>query len=268
MNIKEAKKIALADIKYEAFAEERRRAESDRNAVFVWMDNMTPEERTQWAAFHEKIAGVLGKPELQTADAATICAALDAALAPQKDSMRWTYKGALSGAAREARGWEGLLRWLQEFTHEGEKRAAAVFAPFAGDEASCIVLDHDGVPGWAFEQHMEELRKMFLDAVVYTTHGHGKTSEGEGHAYAPSKGENVAYFRTVVRLSRPVNYEEYEALCHYFAGHLPARADRRCFDKERVFFAPSYPPERKEKHLFKVFQGFPYDVDVHFSEGR
>lgn len=275
MNIEEAKRIVLADLKHEARCIEHRNAEPRRKEVFEWMNSLTPEETVEWELFHAKIRIVCAL-NMETTVAAELEAALDEALAesapvpaPPPDSMRWTRRtsiGVHRQNSEEGYGWEGLIAWLKENTHVGEKRDAAVFSPFAGDEAQCIVLDHDHVPGWAFEQHLSDLRARAVDAVVYTTHSHGdRSSRPSGNAYTPASDEATCYFRTVVRLSRPVVSEEYLTLCHYFASHLTARADLSCLHKKQVFFAPSYPLGRTNKHVFHVLSGQPYDVDAHFS---
>lgn len=289
MNIEEAKRIALADIKHEARCEAHRRAEPQRKAVFAWMDSMTPEESLEWAEFHSKIRVVL-LANIESNDADLLCAELDAAFdealaepakaqdPPTKEDgedeeepatwphramgrgpridpePRWTSKSALTADPRERFGWHTLVQWLKESTHEGEKSTAAVFSPFAGDHASCIVLDHDHVSGFAFAEHLMDLQARAVDAVVYTTHSHGKIL-----------GSGSADFRTVVRLSRPADLDEYKALCHYFDSHFRVRADHRAVGRSSVFFAPSYPPERKDSHMFRVFSGQPYDVDAHFE---
>lgn len=265
MNIEEAKRITLADLKHEARCIEHRNAEPQRRAVQEWMNSMTTEETVEWEMFHAKIRIVCAL-NMEITVAAELEAALDEALAepapppPRIDppGPRWTYRACLSAKnSANGYGWEGLIAWLRTNTHVGYKDGAAVFSPFAGDQASFIVLDHDGVPGWAFEQHLSDLQARAVDAAIYTTHSHGRPS-GDG---TPGPAD----FRTVVRLSRPVDPKEYEVLCHYFASHLTARADRRCFRKGCVFFAPSYPLERKDNHVFRVFSGQPYDVDAHFS---
>lgn len=88
-----------------------------------------------------------------------------------------------------------------------------------------------------------------FDALLYSTHRHMETPE-------------VAKYRLVVALSRPVKHSEWRSFWERALLVFPgADADPACCNESRIYYRPSCPPSRAAVAVWERLRGAPLDVD-------
>lgn len=112
------------------------------------------------------------------------------------------------------------------------------------------VLDLDKINQAQLSQVVAQLEG--LDAVLYTTWSHTDPDR---------RARGLWTVRVCVRLSRPIEVNEWSSFWHSFTAHFGGLNDPQCKDPCHPYFGPAAPPgTRPEDCYYIVFQGHPLDV--------
>lgn len=161
-----------------------------------------------------------------------------------------------------------IIGWFDKFKVKSKDGVAIISGNFSeqrrklqfAEFADIIMFDVDA-EGLSFNQALEKLKELKLEAILYTSYSHGTSKAGlTGDRY-----------RIILNLLNPILAQDYKALwlgLESYLTELGFRCDKSCKDITRLMFTPRIKnPEATKEPKIEYIKGFRLEPEFYRVRG-